>query len=297
MGALTTFELAPALRPAKIDKTATMKRAELHTQLQAAHRRVGVWRDRKPDVGDCRERRILFYFEILNRFGLLRKGVRLMDLGGGFSYFAPLAIELGPETILVDDFAGGGGLELQESAVEAKAILERMRTRGIQIHTMDILKSPLPAETGSIDIATCFHSMEHWHSSPKPVLQELQRVVRPGGYLLLAGPNALNLRKRITAVFGKSNLSPLAHWYDPPVFRGHVREPVVSEFCQMLEWNHFDVRGIWGRNFMGGEGAGMMALPAWLRHHISDGSEPFMKVIPSLCSDIHAIGQRRLDGR
>src|ERR1035437_1121991 len=106
-----------------------MKRAELHTQLQAAHRRVGVWRDRKPDVGDCRERRILFYFEILNRFGLLRKGVRLMDLGGGCSYFAPLAIELGPETILVDDFAGGGGREFQESAVEAKAILERMRTR------------------------------------------------------------------------------------------------------------------------------------------------------------------------
>jgi len=272
--------------------TLIMKRAELHAQLQAAHRRVGEWRDRNSSIGECRDGRILFYFEILNRFDLVRKGVRLLDLGGGFSYFAPLAIELGMETIMVDDFAGGGGLEELGSAAKAQAILERMRTRGIQLHGQDILENPLPVEAGSIDVATCFHSMEHWHSSPKPVLQELQRVIRPGGYLLLAGPNALNLRKRISVIFGKTNIAPHAHWYDPPVFRGHVREPVVSEFCEMLEWNHFSVRGVWGRNFMGYEGAGLMSLPRWLRHLLVGSTEPLLKFFPSLCADIHAIGQK-----
>jgi SAM-dependent methyltransferase len=274
-----------------------MKRADLNQRLQAAHRKVGEWRDQIPNVGECRDSRIMFYLEILNRFDLLRKDVRLLDLGGGFSWFAPLAIELGVETIMVDDFAGGGGLEELESAVRAQAILERMRARGIQIHAMDILKDPLPIETESIDIATCFHSMEHWHSSPKPVLQELRRVIRPGGYLLLAGPNALNLRKRITVALGKSNLAPFSHWYDPPVFRGHVREPVVSEFRQMLEWNEFSVRGIWGRNFMAYEGAGLTALPRWLRHLLVGSTEPFVQLFPSLCSDIHAIGQKREAGK
>jgi len=42
----------------------------------------------------------------------------------------------------------------------------------------------LPLATGSVDVAMC-HMLLHHVVSPRTVLAELRRVVRPGGYLLI----------------------------------------------------------------------------------------------------------------
>src|SRR5215472_10937716 len=97
-----------------VDRTTFLER------VHSAHKRVALWRDNNPNAGPCGEDRIVFYFELLSHFDLLRPGLRLVDLGGGFSWFAPMAFELGLETVLIDDFGGGGGLEHQ-SVQESKA--------------------------------------------------------------------------------------------------------------------------------------------------------------------------------
>ena len=237
-----------------------MDRAAFLERVHSAHNRVALWLHNNPNGGPCREDRIVYYFELLNHFDLLRPGVRLVDLGGGLSWFAPIAFELGLETVLIDDFGGGGGLEHQ-SAQESRAILDRMRAKGIQIQEVDFLSNPLPLPNESIDVVTCFHSLEHWHNSPKPLFAHLRRVIKLGGFLVLATPNAVNIRKRIAVALGKTNLSRLEEWYGEPIFRGHVREPVIADLCKLLEWNQFAVREISGRNFIGRASESLATYP------------------------------------
>lgn len=67
--------------------------------------------------------------------------------------------------------------------------------------------------------------IEHLHHSPRPILERLVASLVPGGYLVITVPNAVNARKRLDVVRGRTNLPPYAHWYwAPGPWRGHVRE-------------------------------------------------------------------------
>ena len=54
---------------------------------------------------------------------------------------------------------------------------------------------------------------------------DLMQRVKPGGYLYVTVPKLVDIRKRIAAVFGKTNLGPFELYYWAPIpFRGHIRE-------------------------------------------------------------------------
>jgi SAM-dependent methyltransferase len=50
----------------------------------------------------------------------------------------------------------------------------------------EVWEAGLPA--GAFDVVTCWHVIEH-ASQPRRVIEEIHRVVRPGGWLVLATPN------------------------------------------------------------------------------------------------------------
>ena len=105
-----------------------------------------------------------------------------------------------------------------------------------------------PASLGAV---TCFHSVEHWHSSPKKLFADVMTALAPRGLFILAAPNAVNLRKRLTVPLGYGNWSPMTEWYDTHRFRGHVREPVVADLRAIAsDMGLVDVT-ILGRNWLG----------------------------------------------
>src|SRR5436190_7653082 len=53
-----------------------------------------------------------FYLWLLGKQSLLQPGKHLVDLGAGLSVFGPVCRAHGMEVTLVDDFGGGGGVEL-----------------------------------------------------------------------------------------------------------------------------------------------------------------------------------------
>src|SRR5437868_2901192 len=53
-----------------------------------------------------------FYLRLLAQQGLLGSGKHLVDLGAGLSVFGPICQAHGMHVTLVDDFGGGGGVEL-----------------------------------------------------------------------------------------------------------------------------------------------------------------------------------------
>jgi len=93
--------------------------------------------------------------------------------------------------------------------------------------------------------------MEHWHHSPKAFFHRVTRSLRPGGLFLLCGPNSVNLRKRFSVPFGRSNWSSMEDWYEQQVFRGHVREPNVNDLRHIARDLGLVVISVFGRNWLG----------------------------------------------
>lgn len=243
--------------------------------------------------GQTVEARIIFYLQMLEDRGLLGAGKKIVDLGAGIYWFDPLLKFLGAEPTLVDDFGGGGGVD-NANRTPSQILLERYRTElGLTLIEQDILVEQLSMADGSVDAITCFHCLEHWHHSPKKLFAEIFRVLKPGGYLFLATPNAANIRKRFTVLAGQNNWSPLSEWYhEEPLFRGHVREPIVRDLQQICGWTGLNVVGTYGRNFIGRDSHALAWIPRPIRHALAAGSQGVLQIFPTLCSDIHVVGQK-----
>jgi len=235
-----------------------------------------------------------FYLGLLGQQGLLQAGKHLVDLGAGLSVFGPVCRALGMRVTLVDDFGGGGGVALGQKIRDIPVLEVLEKQLGLEVVREDFLERPLPLADSSVDVVTCFHSLEHWHNSPKRLFREIFRIVKPGGFLVLATPNAVNIRKRCYVIFGRTNFPVLPAWYDDgdPVYRGHVREPVIRDLQQIMEWNDFRVLATAGRNFIGRRSRALAFLPAGLVNAAAIASDRLLRFFPSLCSDIHVVGQK-----
>lgn len=266
-------------------------RAACQKLYQEAIRPIFAGQPQEPSLDD----RNLFYLQMLAEHGILETNKHLVDLGAGLSIFGPMVRKLGMEVTLVDDFGGGGGVIAGQRSQDIK-VLDLFRERlGIKIIEQNFVEQPLKLPDASVDVITCFHSLEHWHNSPKRLFREISRVIRPKGWLVLATPNAVNIRKRAFVIVGRNNFPTLQAWYDDgdPIYRGHVREPIIRDLQQIMEWNGFEVRGTYGRNFIGRKSRSLGFLPAPLVNGVAVASDGLLRLFPSLCSDIHVVGQKR----
>jgi SAM-dependent methyltransferase len=238
------------------------------------------------------ESRQELYIQLLAENGLLKRGTTIVDLGGGGTWFTPVLSQMGFDASLVDDFKGGGGVN-EDPQRRDLSFIDRFRELGVKVYSQDLLSPPLPFPNESVDVFTFIDALEHLHHSPRRLFAEIQRALRPQGYMLLATPNAVSLRKRIWAVLGL-NPSPDFHgWYDPDVFRGHVREPSVRELHRLLELNGLRVVSTCGRNRIGQDSLALSFLPRNLRRVLAQLSESVLRLLPTLCSDIIVVGQRQ----
>lgn len=242
----------------------------------------------------CLDDRQLFYLTMLAQTGALQSGKHLVDLAPGLTAFGPVAAALGMKVTLIDDYGGGGGVDVNRRDITNKFINAFRDRLGITIAELDFLTKPLPMPDSSVDVITCFHSLEHWHNSPKPLFREINRVLKPGGHLIIATPNAVNLRKRLLLPFGMTNYGALEEWYHDgdPVYRGHVREPIVRDLQRLMEWNHLEVRATIGRNFIGRQSNALGFIPRPLMRFIATSVDYVTRFFPTLCSDIHVVGRK-----
>jgi SAM-dependent methyltransferase len=261
---------------------------------QAFRDRVSVIYGDMFDASAMLDERELFYLQLVADTGCLVKGKHLVDLGPGLSAFGPVAAALGNQVTLIDDYAGGGAVDVNRRDITQRFINGFRELLGGRVEEMDFVSQPLPLADVSVDVITCFHSLEHWHHSPKTLFREIVRVLKPGGHLIIATPNAANLRKRFFVPFGRNIWSSLTEWYHEgdPVFRGHVREPIVSELHQLLGWNQLELLATYGRNFIGRDSQALTFLPKPLVRAVVTGTDCILRFFPTLCSDIHVIGRK-----
>lgn len=108
---------------------------------------------------------------------------RLLELG--CSSVLPLSlIELVPELeIHVTDF------DLSKSQQHKLIVQSNFKSAEFQAYSVDLEKTPLPCPDESFDYVLCCEVLEHMEVDPMFMLSEVNRVLKPGGVLIITTPN------------------------------------------------------------------------------------------------------------
>jgi SAM-dependent methyltransferase len=205
--------------------------------------------------------------------------ITVVDIGGGLGLFSLGMAALGARSILVDDFVW---LRQQPFSDATFELFEKHR---VEVVERDVIADGLELP-GKVDAVANFHFMEHVHNSPKPLFHDIADHLVPGGLFVLAGPNNVNLRKRITVPLGKGKWTTMENWYEAPVFRGHVREPDVDDLRYIARDMRLDRVEILGRNFLG------MSSNSPVRAFAARTVGQVLQRRPSLCSDIYLVARK-----
>lgn len=160
---------------------------------------------------------------------ILPRGSQLLDFGSGPCDKTAVLQLLGYKCAAFDDLQDSWHLR----GDNARKIKQFAAARGIDFCQGDGDLRSLPWPDSTFDMVTMFAVLEHFHHSPRSTLEVIRRLLKPGGLLLITVPSAVNVRKRVAVVRGRTNYPPYAQFFESPVWRGHVREYVRDDLCQL----------------------------------------------------------------
>jgi SAM-dependent methyltransferase len=157
----------------------------------------------------------------------------LVDIGTGMGIGPRFARKLGARVISLDSYDASGS-----------AAIENVKLAGVEGLYCDILREPFPVESASADCVLFADVIEHLLHSPKPTLQEIFRVLKPGGVCIASTPNAVRLTVRMKTLLGYSNWPRLQDYFHLPYHGGHHHEYMISEFRFAFEEVGFRVDSV-----------------------------------------------------
>jgi len=161
---------------------------------------------------------------------------------------------IGPYEKVLDIGAGHGDDLLIARAVNPSAKLmgleayppyvQELRQKGVEVHSINIEKDPFPFAAGSLDVVMGNQILEHtkevfW------ILDQVARVLKVGGHLILGLPNLAALHNRFLLAVGRQP-SPLKN------NSAHVRGFTKGDLIQLLESGFpggYRLRHFGGSNF------------------------------------------------
>ena len=168
--------------------------------------------------------------------------VKILDVGADGGVISLVFKKMGHDVSAIDVWERYTVID--EDVIEERSHRERLDREGVETHYCDIVKEPLPFEDSSFDIVFCTETIEHLHSSPRKPLDEIRRVLKRNGILILSTPNIATLKNRLYVLAGRSNHTELSYWYYSEPFLGHMREYTVSEIKTMLRWEGFTIEQV-----------------------------------------------------
>ena len=124
-------------------------------------------------------------------------------------------------------------------------LLKHYADEGVAAVECDLSQLPTPLASEAFDIVVCCEVLEHLNFNALPVFHELNRLLRPGGFLYLATPNQANVVKRLSLARGRSIHDPierLAWQLDPNSSFSiglHWREFTAQELVELFAMSGF----------------------------------------------------------
>ncbi len=121
-----------------------------------------------------------------------------------------------------------------------ETIIKFARDAGVDFHV--VKDRTFPFQENTFDMVMAHAVLDHLHDSPRELLNQLVSFIKPGGYLFVTLPNAVNIRKRLAVMRGQTNMPAYEsyYWY-PGSWRGHVREYVKDDLSKMSNYLGLEV--------------------------------------------------------
>jgi SAM-dependent methyltransferase len=164
------------------------------------------------------------YVDDLMRIEGLHRGGALLEIGGYPFYFAMCLRKLGVDLTTID-----------LAPQRAQALI---REYSLRVVRCDIEREPLPFNDHSIGMITLCATFEHLRVDPIFALEEMRRVLEPGGLLYLTTPNLYRLGNIASFALGRGlTFDPIREYgkLRSVGHMGHIREYTASEIRRFLE--------------------------------------------------------------
>jgi SAM-dependent methyltransferase len=161
---------------------------------------------------------------------LRRRGTasgRLLDYGSYFGNSALMFARAGFSVDAIDSY------RTYEHAFDGPRHV--MTDAGVQLLDFADLGYDMASVAARYDVVLCMGVIEHVPSSPRPLLETLDRVLAPGGRLVIDTPNLVHLYNRQKFARGESVLADIGAQYRTELpFEGHHREYTIPELVWLL---------------------------------------------------------------
>jgi len=118
---------------------------------------------------------------------------------------------------------------------------------GVDYFGVNLRNGKLPFGSSVFDAVIACEVFEHFNFNPLPVLAEVNRILKDGGWFYLAMPNQAHLRSRIKAMLGKSVRDPVSTYFkqldrkENKIVAIHWREYTLPETVEMVTSMGFEV--------------------------------------------------------
>ena len=175
--------------------------------------------------------------EIVLDFLETREGSRLLDLGCGDGFIsAVLAKKMGAKAY---------GVDISKKAVK------KAKEGGVIAKTLNLDKEELPFDKESFDVVFCGDLLEHLYDTEK-LLENINRVLKPNGYLVISVPNIASWYNRGFLLLGMMPTwieSSLRTYTGNPVIKegvGHIHAFTKRSLKELLEIKGFNIEKVKG---------------------------------------------------
>lgn len=168
------------------------------------------------------------YVDDLMRIEGLHHGGAILEIGGYPFYFSMCLRKLGLDLTTVD--------------LAPQRARDLIRDYSLRVVTCDVEREALPFNDHSVATITLCATFEHLRVDPFFALEEMRRVLQPGGLLYLTTPNLYRLGNIASFALGRGlAFDPIREYgkLRSVGHMGHVREYTASEIRRFLERARF----------------------------------------------------------
>jgi len=164
-------------------------------------------------------------------------GARVLDFGSYFGNFALALAAAGYTVEAADSYRAYGDA--------FTSCVRLMREAGIVVHDSGDSGEGLAGMAGRFDAVICAGVLEHIPHTPRVLLENVSRLLKPAGVLVIDTPNLAYLYHRLALAEGRTIFAPIAGQFHTEVpFEGHHREYTTAEVEWMLKAVGHDVLGL-----------------------------------------------------
>lgn len=168
-------------------------------------------------------------FELINCY---RKDGKILDIGSAPFHLVYCLKKLGYDITGVD--------------INPSKYSQFIRKNHLAIKRCDVEKEKLPFKNNRLDIVTFNDILEHLRINPVFALKEINRILKPGGIMILRSPNAHSLYRLILFNLGLSYEDPYMEFekINHLGYMGHIRVYSTREIKRFLEKTGFKVKEV-----------------------------------------------------